>query len=84
MALPVSLTGALANLVAKMDTSIHQITLNIFFQVNMGRGSLTIYLDEYVRGVLHAEAFASSKSVSALIRDYMQQRLNLPRQEKEL
>lgn len=50
----------------------------------MGRGSLTIYLDEYVRGVLHAEAFASSKSVSALIRDYMQQRLNLPRQEKEL
>lgn len=41
-------------------------------------------LDEYVKGVFHAEAVSSSKSVSALIRDCVEQRLNLPRQEKEL
>ena len=45
--------------------------------------SLTIYLNEYVKGVLHAEAVASRKSVSALIRDYVEQHLNLPSQEKK-
>lgn len=50
---------------------------------HLSRTSLTIYLDEYAKGVLHAEAVASRKSVSALIRDCVEQRLNLPRQEKE-
>ena len=42
------------------------------------RSSLTIYLDEYVKGVLHAEAIASDKSVSALAREWMEARLDLP------
>ncbi len=42
------------------------------------RTSLTIYLDEYVKGVLHAEAVASNKSVSALMRDWVEERLDLP------
>ena len=42
------------------------------------RSSLTIYLDEYVKGVLHAEAIASDKSVSALAREWMEERLDLP------
>lgn len=31
--------------------------------------SLTIYLDEYVKGVLQAEAVAADKSISALVRE---------------
>ena len=42
------------------------------------RCSLTIYLDEYVKGVLHAEAIASDKSVSALAREWVEERLDLP------
>ena len=41
------------------------------------RTSPTIYLDEYVKGVLHAEAVASNKSVSALMRDWVEERLDL-------
>ena len=46
------------------------------------RCSLTIFLDEYVKGVLHAEAVASNKSGSALMRDWVEERLDLPRREK--
>ena len=42
------------------------------------RSSLTIYLDEYLKSVLHAEAIASDKSVSALAREWMEERLDLP------
>jgi len=45
---------------------------------HFSRSSLTIYLDEYVKGVLHAEAVASNKSVSALMRDWVEERLDLP------
>ncbi|MDE0141813.1 MAG: hypothetical protein OXI80_13375 [Caldilineaceae bacterium] len=48
------------------------------------RCSLTIYLDEYVKGVLHAGAVASKKSVSALMPDWVEQHLDLPRREKEI
>jgi len=43
------------------------------------RVSLTIYLDEYVKGVLHAEAIASNKSVSALMCDWVEEQLDLLR-----
>lgn len=43
------------------------------------RVSLTIYFDEYVKGVLHAEAIASNKSVSALVRDWVEEQLDLLR-----
>ena len=39
--------------------------------------SLTIHLDEYVKGVLHAEAVASNKSMSALVREWMEDRLTV-------
>ncbi len=42
------------------------------------RSSLTIHLDEYVKGVLHAEAIAADKSVSALMREWVDERLDLP------
>ena len=42
------------------------------------RSSLTIYLDEYVKGVLHAEAVASDRSISELIRQWVEDRLEQP------
>ena len=39
--------------------------------------SLTIDLDEYIKGVLHAEAVASDKSVSALVREWVEERVRL-------
>jgi hypothetical protein len=42
------------------------------------RSSLTIYLDEYVKGVLHAEAVASDRSISALMRALVEERLEQP------
>lgn len=42
------------------------------------RSSLTIYLNEYVKGVLHAEAVASDSSISALMREFVEERLELP------
>lgn len=47
-------------------------------RTDSSRCSLTIYLDEYVKGVLHAEAVASNRSVSALMRDWVEERLDLP------
>ena len=40
--------------------------------------SITIHLDEYIKGVLHAEAVASDKSVSAFVREWLEERLDLP------
>ena len=40
--------------------------------------SITIYLDEYAKGALHAEAVASDKSISALVREWVEERLDLP------
>lgn len=45
---------------------------------HLSRSSLTIYLDEYVKGALHAEAVASNRSISALMRDWVEERLDLP------
>jgi hypothetical protein len=39
---------------------------------------VTIYLDEYTKGVLHAEAIAADTSTSALIRLWLEERLDLP------
>ncbi len=46
------------------------------------RSSLTVYLDDYTKGVLHAEAVASNKSVSALVRDWVEEQLDLFRPGK--
>ncbi len=40
--------------------------------------SLTVHLDPYLKGILHAEAVAAKKSVSALVREWLDERLDLP------
>jgi hypothetical protein len=40
--------------------------------------SITIHLDSYKKGVLHAEAAASHKSISGLVREWIDERLDLP------
>ncbi len=40
--------------------------------------SVTIHLDEYMKGVLHAEAVAADKPISALLRMWIEERLDLP------
>jgi hypothetical protein len=39
---------------------------------------LTLRLDEITKGVLHAEALAAKKSISALLRQWIDERLDLP------
>ncbi len=39
--------------------------------------SLTIHLDAFTKGVLHAEALAANKTVSALVREWIDERLDL-------
>ena len=46
--------------------------------------SLTIYLDEYTKSLLHAEALASDRSISAFVRQLVVERLCLPDQERLL
>jgi hypothetical protein len=40
--------------------------------------SVTVHLDPYLKGVLHAEAIAARKSISALLREWIDERLDLP------
>lgn len=42
------------------------------------KASLTIHLDAFTKGVLHAEALAADKSMSALVREWIDERLDLP------
>jgi hypothetical protein len=39
---------------------------------------VTVYLDEITKGILQTEALATRKSVSALIREWIDKRLDLP------
>ena len=40
--------------------------------------SVTIHLSDYTKGVLHAESVASDKSISAFLREWIEERLDLP------
>lgn len=40
--------------------------------------TITIHLDPYLKGVLHAEAIAAQKSVGALVREWIDEQLDLP------
>jgi hypothetical protein len=42
------------------------------------RAVVTVHLSAYQRNVLHAEALATRRSVSALVRDWIDERLDLP------
>ena len=39
---------------------------------------VSVHLDEITKGILHAEALAAKKSVSALLREWIDERLDLP------
>ena len=43
--------------------------------------SLTIHLSTYLKNILRAEALASQKSMSALLREWVDERLDLPEPE---
>lgn len=40
--------------------------------------SITIHLDPYLKGILHAEAIVARQSISALVREWIDERLDLP------
>ena len=40
--------------------------------------SITVHLDEYTKSVLHAQAILAQKSVSALVRQWIEERLDEP------
>lgn len=40
--------------------------------------SITIHLDPYMKGILHAEAIVARKSISTLVREWIDERLDLP------
>lgn len=44
----------------------------------IAEAAVTVYVPLYVKGILHAEALAAHKSVSALVRDWLDERLDLP------
>lgn len=39
---------------------------------------ITIYIDDFMKDILHAEAVAAKKSVSSLVREWVDDRLDLP------
>ncbi len=43
--------------------------------------SLTIHLDAFTKGVLHAEALAANKTMSVLVREWLDERLGLATQQ---
>ncbi len=45
---------------------------------SQGVSPVTFYLDDFLKGVLHAEAVAADKSVSALVREWVEEHLDLP------
>ncbi|MFN8493109.1 MAG: hypothetical protein U0350_36235 [Caldilineaceae bacterium] len=40
--------------------------------------SITVHLDAYLKGVLHAEAIAAKKPMGVLVREWIDERLDLP------
>jgi len=50
----------------------------IEFSGDPSEAAITVHLPKYLKGVLHAEALAAHKSVSALVREWLDERLDLP------
>jgi hypothetical protein len=47
-------------------------------QQNDALRPMTVHVPAHVKGILHAEAVAADKSVSALVREWIEERLDLP------
>jgi hypothetical protein len=50
----------------------------IEFTGEVAESTITVHVPTYLKGVLHAEALAAHKSVSALVREWLDERLDLP------
>ncbi|MEZ4731032.1 MAG: hypothetical protein R3E79_28260 [Caldilineaceae bacterium] len=48
------------------------------FTGEVSESTITVHVPAYLKGVLHAEALAAHKSVSALVREWLDERLELP------
>lgn len=48
------------------------------FTGEASESTITVHVPAYLKGVLHAEALAAHKSVSALVREWLDERLDLP------
>lgn len=48
------------------------------FAGEVSESTITVHLPLYLKGILHAEALAAHKSVSALVREWLDERLDLP------
>ncbi|HRJ45031.1 MAG: hypothetical protein KJZ86_14475 [Caldilineaceae bacterium] len=44
----------------------------------IAEATITVHVPLYVKGILHAEALAAHKSVSGLMREWLDERLDLP------
>jgi hypothetical protein len=47
-------------------------------QENDALRPMTVHVPAHIKGILHAEAVAADKSVSALVREWIEERLDLP------
>lgn len=50
------------------------------YEGELATATATIHLPPSIKGILHAEALAAGKSVSALLRQWIDERLDLPEQ----
>lgn len=48
------------------------------FTGEVSEATITVHVPNYLKGVLHAEALAAHTSVSALVREWLDERLDLP------
>lgn len=48
------------------------------FAGEVSESTITVHVPLYLKGVLHAEAIAAHKSVSALVREWLDEHLDLP------
>lgn len=66
---------------AKSAISIHATTLN-WIDSDQLKGhadkTVTLHVSEALAGILHAEAMMAQKSVSALLREWVEERFDLP------
>jgi hypothetical protein len=54
------------------------VDLKSMSEQETGRSALTIHLPPLIKSILQAEALASHKSASALVREWVDERLDLP------
>ena len=62
----------------------YMFPMRYFEPLDTSNGKLndvTVRVPAYIKDILHAEAVASDKSISSLVRDWIDERLDLPEQD---